>query len=142
MFGYVWPIGLVVISNIIYQICAKSSSEQVNPFAALTVTYLVAALISALLFLLLGKGANLWKEYAGLNWAPFVLGVVIVGLEAGFLFAYQAGWQVSTASLVQSAFLTVALIFVGRLLYGEPITVKKLLGAGLCLAGLFFINAA
>ena len=28
-------------------------------------------------------------------------GLVIVGLEVGFIYAYKAGWSVSTASLVQ-----------------------------------------
>ena len=41
MFSYVWPIALVVLSNVVYQICAKSVPNGLNPFAALTVTYLV-----------------------------------------------------------------------------------------------------
>ena len=45
-----WPIALVVVSNIIYHICAKSSPESIDPFASLTVTYLVSALFSGVLF--------------------------------------------------------------------------------------------
>ena len=92
-----------------------------------------------MLFFILG-GGNLFKEYTKLNFAPFVLGIVIVGLEVGFIYAYKAGWQISTASIVPSAFLAVALIFVGRLLYGEPLTWNKLLGILLCLLGLGLIN--
>jgi hypothetical protein len=44
MFSYVWPIALVVLSNVVYQICAKSVPNGLNPFAALAVTYLVGAL--------------------------------------------------------------------------------------------------
>jgi phosphate/sulfate permease len=51
------------------------------------------------------------------NWAPFVLGIVIVGLEVGYIYAYKAGWPVSTAQIVQAAVLAVILIFVGSLLY-------------------------
>lgn len=50
------------------------------------------------------------------------MGFVIVRLEVGFIYAYKAGWQVSSASVVQSAFLAAALIFVGALLYNEAIT--------------------
>lgn len=74
------------------------------------------------------------------NWAPVLLGVVLVGLEAGFIYAYKAGWQVSAASLVQSAFVSVALIFVGRFLYQEAITANKFIGVSICLVGLYFIN--
>ena len=75
-----------------------------------------------------------------LNWAPFVLGFVIVGLEVGFIFAYRAGWQVSAASVVQSGFLAISLLAVGALAYHEPLTASKLIGIVLCIAGLIFIN--
>ena len=140
MFSYVWPIALVVLSNVVYQICAKSVPERINPFASLTVTYLVGALASAVLFFALGSGGNLAKEYAKLNWAPFVLGIVIVGLEAGWIYAYKAGWQVSTGFIVQSAFLAAALLLVGYFLYHEALTWNKLVGVAICLIGLVFIN--
>ena len=140
MLSYLWPIALVVLSNVVYQICAKSVPEGMNPFASLTITYLVGAVSSAALFFLTNPGIGLFKEYGKINWSPFVLGVVIVGLEAGFIYAYKAGWQVSTASIVQSSVLAVALIFVGFLLYHETLTWNKLVGVGVCLIGLVIIN--
>ena len=139
MFNYAWPMMLVILSNILYQICAKSVPEKVNPFATLTVTYLVGAVASGALYFLLG-GRDLFGEYSKMNWSPFLLGVVIVGLEAGYIFAYKAGWQISVASIVQSSFLAAALIFVGFLLYHEAITWHKLLGVLVCLTGLVIIN--
>ena len=63
-----------------------------------------------------------------------------VGLEAGFFYAYKAGWQVSKASIMQSSFLAIALMFAGRLIYGEELTWNKLAGAAVCLIGLAIIN--
>lgn len=140
MISFIWPIALVVLSNVVYQICAKSVPDGMNPFASLIVTYLVGAAASAVFFFIQSKNTNLLKELGKLNWAPFVLGLVIVGLEVGFIYAYKAGWSVSTASLVQGAALAVILIFVGWLIYKEAITWNKLVGIALCLAGLFFIN--
>ena len=140
MFSYIWPIALVIGSNIIYQICAKSVPEGMNPFASLTVTYLVAAALSAVMFFVLEGGGSLLKEYGKLNWAPFVLGLVIVGLEVGWIYAYKAGWPVSTGFIVQSAILAVALLAVGYFLYHEALTWNKLVGIAICLVGLFFIN--
>ena len=140
MFAYIWPILLVVLSNTVYQICAKSVPEGIHPLASLTVTYAVGAVVSAILYFALNRNGNLLREYSHLNWAPFALGLVIVGLEVGFIYAYKAGWQVSTASIVQSAFLAVTLIAVGLLLYREAITVNKVIGIVICLIGLFFIN--
>ena len=140
MFDYVWPIALVVLSNTFYQICAKEVPEKMDPFASLTVTYLVGAAVSFALFGLLNRGGSIIAEYQKLNWAPFVLGLVLVGLETGFIYAYRAGWTVSTAAIVQSAFLGVALIFVGMLLYKEVVTPTKVAGILICLVGLYFIN--
>ena len=140
MFSYIWPIALVIGSNIIYQICAKSVPEGMNPFASLTVTYLVAAALSAVMFFVLGGGGSLLKEYGKLNWAPFVLGLVIVGLEVGWIYAYKAGWPVSTGFIVHSAILAVCLLAVGYFLYHEALTWNKLVGIAICLVGLFFIN--
>ena len=92
--AYVWPMVLVVTSNILYQICTRSTPKGVNPFASLVVTYLVGAAVSAVLYFALRSDGNLLKDCAELNWTSYVLGIVIVGLEAGWIFAYKAGWQV------------------------------------------------
>ena len=140
MFNYIWPIGLVVLSNVFYQICAKEVPSKMDPFASLTVTYIVGAVFSFLMFHVLNRNASILQEYHKLNWAPFVLGLVLVGLEVGFIYAYRAGWSVSTAAVVQSAFLAVILIFIGALLYKEAITMTKVAGVLICLIGLYFIN--
>ena len=140
MFSYIWPMVLLVLSNAVYQICAKSVPEGLNPFASLTVTYLIGAAASTVLYFVLRTDGSLMKEYGKLNWAPFVLGIVIVGLEAGWIYAYKAGWQVSMGFIVQSAFLAAVLLLIGYFLYHEALTWNKLIGVAICLIGLVFIN--
>lgn len=140
MLSYIWPLGLVVLSNVIYQICAKSVPDKMNPFAALTITYVVGAIASLILYFVLNKDGNIIHEYKKTNWAPFVLGLVIVGLEVGYIYAYKAGWAVSIAQIVQAAVLAVILIFVGYMLYKEAITWNKIVGIIVCLVGLGLIN--
>ena len=140
MFSYIWPIALIVLSNTVYQICAKSVPGRMNPFASLTVTYLVGALASVVLYYTLGSRGNLLREFGKLNWAPFAMGIVIVGLEAGWIYAYKAGWQVSTGFIVQSAFLAAVLLIAGYFIYHESLTWNKIVGVVICLIGLVFIN--
>ena len=140
MFSYIWPIALAILSNVLYHICAKTTPEGIHPFASLTVTYLTGAVLSAVLYYVLAPQANLVKECSRLNWAPFALGIVIVGLEGGWLYAYKAGWQVNTGFIVQSAFVSVLLLFVGYFLNHEALSWNKLLGTAICLLGLVFIN--
>lgn len=140
MFNYIWPLALVVLSNVFYQICAKSVPAGMNPLASLTITYVVGAVTSFILYYVLNKDANILQEYSKVSWAPVVLGIVIVGLEVGYIYAYKAGWPVSAAQIVQASVLAVILIFVGYLLYHEAVTWNKIAGIIVCLAGLALIN--
>lgn len=136
----IWPIALVVLANTLYQVCAKAVPADMHPFASLSVTYGVGMAASLLLFFLTQKDGGLVSELGKLNWGPIVLGLVVVALELGFLYVYRAGWAISTAQVVQSAVLAVALLLVGRIFYGEPVTWNKLVGIAAVLLGLVFIN--
>lgn len=140
MINLYWPIALIVLSNVFYHICSKSIPADVNPFASLTITYAIGAVFSGILFFILGKGGSLPEEYRHLNWSTFVLGFAIVGLEAGSIYMYKAGWNISTGQIVYSSILSIILILVGYFFYHESITVTKIAGILLCMLGLYFIN--
>lgn len=140
MFSYIWPLMLVVLANTFYQICAKSIPDGLDPFASLTVTYFVGMAASFVIYCVTNRTADIFHEYARVNWAPIVLGIAIVGLEVGSIFAYKAGWQVSTMQIVQAALLAVILIFVGYFMYKEALTWNKIVGIIICLGGLTLIN--
>lgn len=140
MFNYVWPIALIVTSNVVYHICAKSTPEKLDPFASLTVTYFIGAFAALIFYFVFNKGGNIAAEYRKLNWAPFILGLAVVGLEVGVISAYKNGWQVSRVSIVQASVLAVLLIIVGAVLFKEQVTWNKIIGIAICLAGLVIIN--
>ena len=133
-------IELVIFSNIIYQICAKGVPKNIDVMASMTITYLVGAVCSAIMYFLMIMKGFLLQDYIITNLAPIFLGISVVGLEVGFIYAYKNGWAVSTASIVQSAFLAIALIIVGAVLYHETITANKIIGIVICLIGLYFIK--
>ena len=140
MWNMLWPLLLIVGSNCFYHICAKSMPEEAHTFGALTVTYLIGAAISAVAFVVSVRPANVLTELHKLNWAPFVLGLAIVGLEAGNVFLYRAGWKISVGSVVGNISLAVVLLFVGYFLFHEQITARQLIGVAVCALGLFLIT--
>ncbi len=141
MWNMLWPVLLIVGSNCFYHVCAKSMPAEVNPFASLTLTYLVGALISALIFLFSTGFTHLGEEIAKINWTALVLGFSIVGLEAGCIFLYRVGWKVSSGALVCNVCLCCVLLLIGWLLYKETITPRQLLGVAVSCAGLFLLNS-
>lgn len=138
--SYYWPILLIVGSNVCYHIAARSVPGFINPMASLTVTYIVAAIVSLLLFLLTNQGKPIMAEYSNLNWSAFVLGIVIVGLEFGNICMYKAGWNISIGSLVCNISLAVLLIIIGILIYKETMTLQQFAGIALCIGGLVLLN--
>ena len=140
MFAYYWPIGLLVLSNVFYHITAKSLPADVDAFFSMAITYVVGAVVSLVLYLAIGNGENLQTQISGLNWAPFVLGLAVVGLEVGAIFMYKAGWEVSVGNIVQAIFVAIALLFVGVLVYKEALTGTKIAGIAACLIGIFLLN--
>lgn len=140
MWSMIYPILIIVAANTIYNICAKSAPKEINSFAVLSITYLVAAVLSFIMFFVTAKGKNILTEFTKANWVPFVLGIVIVGLELGYILAYRNGWKMNTVSVTANITLAVILIFVAFLFYKETLTVRQIIGVFVCAGGLALIS--
>ncbi|MGE5508357.1 MAG: EamA family transporter [Chitinophagales bacterium] len=139
MWAYYSAIGLVVVSNAAYHLAQKATPAKVNPFLALSVTYLTAAMISTALLALTGGLVHLVPALKRLNWASVALGAAIVGLEMGFLLAYRAGWNISLAQVFSTIIVTLVLLPVGLIWFHEQLRAENLVGILLCLAGVLLI---
>ena len=140
MWNLIWPILIVILSNTFYNVCMKSMPSDVNPFGALMVTYLVATIISAVIFVYAVGPSNVSAEISKINWTSVILALAIVGLEVGYVFVYRAGWAVNTASVVANIGLACVLIFVGYFLYEENVSLNQIVGIIVCMFGLVLIN--
>ena len=139
MWNYIWPVLLIVGYNIAYNLMTKSTPAQVNPFASLTVTYLVAAVFSFILLMFSSSGHPL-GDFREVNWTGIVLGMAIVGLELGYICLYRAGWNISVGSLVANVLLAACLLVIGLVVFKEAVGAKQVLGIAVCLCGLVLIN--
>lgn len=139
MWNMLWPILIVVAANTIYQISAKSTPANINSFASLSVTYLIAMILSIIMYFVTSEQKNLLLELSKSNWTTYALGVAIVGLEFGVLCVYRAGWKLSIANLFASIILACVLLIVGFLLYKEVLSLRQILGMGVCAVGLILI---
>ena len=97
-----------------------------------------ASSIAFYLFSVQNKGILL--DMKSLNWTSILLGVGVFGIELGFIKMYRAGWNISAASLLTNAAISILLIFIGLIFYKEHLSSNQIIGIALCLAGLFFFN--
>ncbi|MDO4541351.1 MAG: EamA family transporter [Bacillota bacterium] len=135
-----WPILIVIGANTFYNICAKQTPQNLNPFFSLTITYGVAMVLSIAAYFVTAPERDILNEFSKVNWTSYIFGLCILGLEFGYLNVYRVGWEIGTASLVANIGLAVILLFVGFLLYKEAISLRQLLGMAVCAVGLILIT--
>ena len=140
MWSMLWPLGLIILSNTLYNICTKSTPAGANAFLSLFVAYVISATMAIGMFFLGGNGGTFFSQLKQLNWTTPVLAMTLIGLEFGYICVYRAGWKVSTCSLTGNICLACVLLFVGLLLYRETISLRQLIGMAVCAVGLFLIN--
>jgi drug/metabolite transporter (DMT)-like permease len=134
------PIGLTVISNVIYHIILKVTSNTINPLLGLTATYLASAATCLVLLPIFPVPPDITKAIKSIPWPFLILGIVIAFLELGFSLAYKVGWNISLAGIVSSTCVGLLLIPVGIFLFREHPTGVNLLGILLCIFGLILVN--
>ncbi|WP_407453660.1 EamA family transporter [Methanobrevibacter sp.] len=136
----VWPILIVLLSSTFYNICMKSMPSDINPFGLLMITYVGAAIISAIIFVFVVGPSDVGTEISKVNWTYIILAFAIVGLEVGYVFVYRAGWTISTASVVSNICIACVLLIVGYMLYKENVSLNQVMGIIVCMVGLILIN--
>lgn len=132
---------IVIGSSIFYHISSKSITKSLHPILSMLVTYGTAMVLTGLLFLIFPIEKNtLASELKSINWACFLLGAAAVGLEAGYMFVYRSGWDISIASVCSNAAVMVLLIPIGMYFFKDRMNLNTVAGILLCLIGIILIN--
>jgi len=131
---------MVIGGSILYNLSAKETPEDIQPFASLSITYFVAAVLSCVLFFLLGGQVNFFTELQKTNWTSWVLSFTLLFMELGYIYMYRAGWKMGLGSLVGNISASSILLVIGVFLYKEALTLVQLLGIAVCIVGLVLVN--
>lgn len=137
---YYISILLAILGSATYHLFQKSIPANVHPALVLMATYATAFIGSIGLFAFFPLNGTLREEIGKLTPAAFLPGIAILGIEAGFLLAYRAGWQVNVAPLLINMTVSILLIPIGLILFHEQITPTQLIGVVVCLVGLALIQ--
>ena len=136
---YWWALILVVLTNTAFHFVQKSIPQTIHPLASVVLTYATALLFSLVLLVSTINSQNLVHQFHQANWASYALGVVIVGIEIGFLLMYRAGWNLAVAPILTYALVTIILIPISFFVFQQEVSKQTLLGLALVGAGLYFI---
>ena len=133
------PLMLVVAGSLVYHVAAKSVPKALDPVASVIGVYAAALVASIVVYAAARPGS-----VPGLTqmWHPAIaaVGLGALMIELGFLVSYRAQWPVSMASLMTNGLVAVLLVPIGALMFGETITVVRVIGVALCLIGVSLIQ--
>lgn len=139
-YSYYYPVLIIVLSNVLYDISAKAFPKGINAQAGLTAYYIIAAVVSLTLFYLTSEDKNFSGELKKITWATFTLALGCTGIDLGYVMLFRAGWNISYGSLVCNIMIAIALILAGKIFFHEYISKYHLIGISLCLTGFALIN--
>ena len=114
------PLALVVLSNVAYHYGQKSVPRLAHPLVAAIAMYAVAIAGALVALAFVRPLPDRLAAGAAVHWSVALVGLGILGIELGFLLAYRAGWEISTASLTAAVVLALALAPIGVRLFREP----------------------
>lgn len=137
---YYFPVLIIVLSNVLYDIAAMSFPKSINVQAGLAAYYIIATIVSFSLFLLTGGRKSIRSEFRKVNWAAFTLALGCTGIDLGYVLLFRAGWNISFGSLVCNIMIVIALILVGKVFFRETLNRYHFLGIALCVAGFTLIQ--
>jgi len=137
---YYGSLTFVVAALIFYQVIQKSTPADVNPVVSLFITYVVSGILCIIAFPYFRGNETILESLRKVNWTSFALGTTVFGVELGYLLAYRAGWNISTANLLSTTTVSLMLVPIGILALHERFTVTNALGAALCFIGLLLLK--
>lgn len=133
------PFGLTVVGNLFYHLSQKSIPKAANPFHTYIIIYFLALVLCAVGAFFYPGSKTLWQTAKEANWAMISAALAVVTIEIGFLLVYRVGWNISVASVACSVAVTIVLLPLGLLLFGEKLSLRNLLGLLFCVIGLILV---
>ena len=131
-FSYYLPVGSAIIGTVLYHLSQKMMPAKANAFFSLAWAFGLACILSIILWRVTLRP----EETGAFSWPAALLGICLVSIEAGYLFAYRSGWQLNRASLSANVCVAILLLFIGTLFFKEQMSVRLAAGIASCLVGL------
>jgi hypothetical protein len=130
------PLLLTIAGLVVYQISSKSVPRTAHPLVAIIAAYFVATTLCVVAIWKWPLDGSLSHVLRQLNWSVAGVGLGAALIEIGFLLAFRAGWPLSLASVAVNVSAGIILLPIGLSMFGERLSIPKMLGAALCLLGL------
>jgi len=139
MTSFYLPFVVTVGGMLLYQVSQKSMPKAINPFHATALAYLMGILVCLILGFTYTTNRSIGNSVKIANWAVIGMGIGAAAIEVGFMLAYRMGWRLGITAISTNVTATVVLIPIGLLVFREHLSLRTLIGVGLCILGLVLV---
>jgi uncharacterized membrane protein len=136
---FVLSMVLLVFSAATYQLAAKFVPHSLSPWHVLTIVYVIGVVLSLIIGFVDSSKQTLWETLRTSNWAVFVLGFAVVGIEAGYLLAFRSGWRLNVTGVFSNTAAAILLFPIGVMILKERMTTLNIIGLVVAIVGLYMI---
>jgi len=127
------PVVFAIVGTVLYHLSQKMMPTKANAFLCLAWAFGLACILSLALWRATTRGQD---SAVAVPWQSLLLGLSLVTIEAGYLFAYRSGWQLNRAALGANVSVAIVLVLIGAIYFKEPVSLRLVAGVGSCVLGL------
>ncbi|PKN89298.1 MAG: hypothetical protein CVU51_00920 [Deltaproteobacteria bacterium HGW-Deltaproteobacteria-1] len=131
---------LLIVSNVLYHISQKSIPAGVNPIVSIIATFSTALVICLLILPVFADIHTIKTHIIKLTWASYLSGLSCAGIVLGHVLYYRSGWSLSSGTLFSYVAICIILIPAGLFIFHEKMTLSKIAGIIVSLAGLYLMT--
>lgn len=129
-----FPFAVVVCGQVLYHVLVRYVPRDVSPLLLYSITYGMAAIVMLLSWVLLPVGSREARGVAGTAVWGLGIGVAVLLVELGYIYAYRGGLSLAFGPLAVFAVTTAALVPLSAWVFGEDIRPASI--AGVILVGI------
>ena len=135
------PIGLIIASQVGYQLAQRAMPASANPFTVIAIAYLLGIIACAVLAPEVGRPIGLVDARLLKHWPIWALAVSVVGIELGYLLAYRAGWALATTTGMGYTATMVLVAVIGAICFSEGMSARRAAGLVLAIGAVWLLVA-
>lgn len=139
MFMHFLSVLIVVFAGVGYHLVSRNIPEGGNQFLGVGMAYVMACIVCLGLFALTADG-SLAEELSRISWHYLIIGVMVPGIEIGFVLMYQHGWPLSSGALTADVLADTCLLLIGLLVFHDSLSLVNWIGMAACIAGVVLME--
>ena len=135
------PIGLIIASQVGYQLAQRAMPASANPFTLIAVAYLLGIVVCALLAPGVGRPIGFVDVGLLKHWPIWGLAASVVGIELGYLLAYRAGWALATTTGIGYTATMILVALIGATCFSEGMSARRAAGLVMAIGAVWLLVA-